>query len=298
MVDPDLLVSTFCHIDDFCQAFEANWQSVSLPQTGRRWVTRTPRLSLSEVMTLLLLFPFSGCKTFKHYYTRFVLPSWGHFFPKLLSYNRFVEVAPFTIFPLFCFLKGLLGTHTGQGFIDSTALTVCHIARSASHRTFKAIAKKGKSTLGWFFGMKLHLVINDQGEILTFKLTPGNTDDRDPVPDLTEGLVGSFYADRGYVSQALFEKLFARGIHLFAKPRKNMKNKLISLKDKAFSRARGLIECVFSKLKCVLQIEHHRHRSIWGFVVHLLSAIAAYCLDPKKPSLRNSPPHPLSISHL
>jgi transposase len=98
--------------------------------------------------------------------------------------------------------------------------------------------------VGWYFGFKLHLIVNDQGELLAFKLTPANTDDRKPVPDLAQDLLGKLFGDRGYISQALFEQLYERGWQLITKSKKNMKNRLVKLIDKILLRKRALIESI------------------------------------------------------
>jgi hypothetical protein len=137
----------------------------------------------------------------------------------------------------------------------------------------------------WFFGFKLHLVINDKGEIMAFKLTQATTDDREPVQSLTKDLIGKLVGERGYISQKLFDTLFEKGLQLITKIKKNMKNKLMPLFDKLLLRKRAVIESVNDQLKNISQIEHSRHRSINNFMVNLLSGIAAYALQPKKPSL-------------
>ena len=139
--------------------------------------------------------------------------------------------------------------------------------------------------MGWHYGFKLHLVINDQGELLAFKLTPGNVDDRTPVPELTQDLFGKLFGDRGYISKPLFDELYERGLNLITKQKKNMKPKLIKMIDKVLLRKRALIESVNDLLKNTLQIEHTRHRSVWNFLVNLLAGLAAYTYLPLKPSL-------------
>jgi hypothetical protein len=225
-------------------------------------------------------------RTFKDYYNGLILASLRKCFPKATSYSRFISLMKRVLFPLFVFLQGSLGTCSGISFVDSTILTVCHVRRISSHRVFRKTAKRAKTSTGWFFGFKLHLIINDQGEILAFKLTTGNIDDRKPVPDLARDLWGKCFGDKGYLSSKLFEELLAKGIQLITKLRKGMRNKLISLWDKLLLRKRGLIESVHNKLKNSCQIEHHRHRSPWNFLVNLLSGLAAYCQDPQKPSLQ------------
>jgi hypothetical protein len=139
--------------------------------------------------------------------------------------------------------------------------------------------------MGWFFGFKLHIVINDKGELMAFKMTPATTDDRIPVDAMTQSLEGKLVGDKGYISQKLFDKLYQRGLQLITKIRKNMKNKLMPLFDKLLLRKRAIIESVNDQLKNISQIEHSRHRSIANFMVNLVAGLVAYILQPKKPSL-------------
>ena len=141
--------------------------------------------------------------------------------------------------------------------------------------------------MGWFYGFKLHLIINDKGEILSFCLTSGNVDDRNEavMDSLTKEIFGKLFADRGYISQKLFEKLLEKDITLVTRAKKNMKNKLMNLYDRLMLRKRTVIESVNDFLKNICDIEHSRHRSIINFLVNLVSALAAYSLLPKKPSI-------------
>ncbi len=159
--------------------------------------------------------------------------------------------------------------------------------REHNHKTMKGWAQKGKCTMGWFYGFKLHLVINDKGEIIQWMLTPGNVDDREPLKNrsFTERLFGKLFADRGFISQNLFEMLFVDDIHLVTKIKKNMKNSLMNLYDKIILRKRALIETVNDELKNICHIDHTRHRSVNNFVANLLAGMIAYNLLPKKPSL-------------
>jgi hypothetical protein len=197
-----------------------------------------------------------------------------------------VEVMTDYVVPMTAFLHTKLGVCTGLSFIDSTALAVCKNPRISSHRVFAGIAQRGKTTTGWFFGVKLHLVINDRGELLAFCVTPGNRDDRQSVPRLVKRLFGKLIADKGYLSQPLFEQLFCdQGLQLITRLRKNMANALMPLMDKYLLRKRAIIESVHDQLKNVSQIEHSRHRSPTNFLVNLVGGLTAYCLQPKKPSL-------------
>lgn len=148
----DLLISLFCSIDDFISTFESEFNQILLPNRG--YVTRTPRLYLSEIMTILVAFHYSKMRTFKDFYCSQVIRL-QKYFPGLVSYHRFIELVPRTIFPLFCYLLSLLKNCSGVSFIDSTILTVCHIRRASSHKTFKGLASKGKTSTGWFFGISV-----------------------------------------------------------------------------------------------------------------------------------------------
>ena len=209
-------------------------------------------------------------------------------FPHRISYNRFVERQAQVALHLLLFLQTCaLGKCSGISIIDSTPLSSCHIKRERQHRTMRSWAAKGKCTMGWFYGFKLHLVINDKGEIIQWKLTPGNVDDREPLKDkrFTERLFGKLFADRGYITQNLFEMLFVDNIHLVTKIKKNMKNSLMSLYDKLLLRKRSVIETVNDELKNVCQIEHTRHRSFDNFATNLIAGLIAYNLLPKKPEM-------------
>lgn len=279
------VTAIFCDVDNFCQQYERVWaQQPQLPAIpGQN--SRRSRLSVSEVMTLVIAFHGSGMRTFKDFYTLTVLPYWRSAFPNLVSYGRFVELMPGCLMGLCCFLNSRKGDITGIAFVDSTPLEVCHPARAHGHKVFNHHARWGKSSTGWKFGFKLHLIINDRGELLAFKLTPANTDDRKPVPEMTNGLFGQLFGDRGYISQNLFEELYERGLQLVTKAKKNMKQRMMKLMDKVLLRKRALIETVNDQLKNSCQIEHSRHRSCWNFLVNLVAGLTAYTYQPKLPSL-------------
>lgn len=279
------ILDLFCSVDDFWQAFAPQWEQ-ELLQTGRRERRRLTALHPSEIMTIVIAFHQSHYRTFKAYYTEHVQQHWRAEFPGLVSYPRFVALLPTVLVPLTAYLHTQLGACTGLGFIDSTKLVVCHNARIPQHRVFAGRARRGKTSTGWFYGFKLHLVVNDRGELLAFCLTPGNVDDRQPVPKLVKRLFGKLFGDRGYISQPLAEQLFVtQGLHLITKLRKNMHNRLLTWSDKVFLRKRAIIESVVDQLKNISQIEHTRHRSPVNFLVNLVAGLIAYCHQPKKPSL-------------
>jgi len=287
-MNEDSITSIYCDVDDFCKAFEGYCRTHLLP-CGKtpKWFPKS-QLSLSEVMTIILLFHLSGYRCFKWYYQGYVCVHMRTYFPTPVSYNRFVELMGYALLPLLVYTRGFRrGRCTGISFIDSTVLKACHNKRIYSHKVFKIFAARGKSSTGWFYGFKLHLVINDRGEICSFCLTPGNIDDRnfDVIDRLCRELSGKLFGDRGYISQELFERLYEQGIQLITRLRKNMKNKLMNMRDKILLRKRAVIESVNDFLKNICQIEHSRHRSIHNFLVNVLAALSAYSFLPHKPSI-------------
>lgn len=200
-----------------------------------------------------------------------------------------MALTPTVLLPLTIYLHSQLGACTGISFIDSTPLAVCHNARIKQHHVFQVDAARGKTAVGWFFGFKLHVVVNDRGELLAFCLTRGNVDDRTPVPALlkrVKALVGKLIGDNGYISQPLAEQLLVEhGVQLITKLRKHMRTRLLPLGDTLLLRKRALIETIYDQLKNISQIEHTRHRSPRNFLVNLVCGLIAYCRQPQKPSL-------------
>lgn len=282
-----ILLELFCHVDDFCLRYEPQMRAQQLP-AGKAHRNRKRRLCLAEVMTLLIAFHQSGYRTFKDFYCEYVCVHWRAEFPGLLSYNRFIEFIPSALLALCAYLPTCYGPCSGVGYIDSTALKVCHNKRIHNHKVFKNVAQRGKTSLGWFFGLKLHLVVNHAGELLKVVVTPGNMDDRKPVPRLLTDLFGKIFGDKGYLSQKLTTELLETlGVTLLSKRKKNMDNILMLLEDKVLLRKRGLIESVINCLKNDCQVEHTRHRSVTNAFAHLIAGLIAYCHRENKPSIQN-----------
>ena len=282
------IVALFYDLDKFAVEFEAVWRRHLLAD-GRVHRHRPGGLCLGEVMTILVLFHDSAYRTFKDYYVRHVRPNLRGEFPGLPSYNRFVEQIPGALAGLTAFLQTRFADGDGLAFADSTALRVCHNARINSHRVMAGLAARGKTSTGWFYGFKLHLVIDDCGRLINACFTPGNVDDRRPVPRLTEGLFGKLVADKGYISQALFEQLFRRGLHLVTRIKSNMKNRLVPFWDKVLLRKRAIVETVIDQLKNVCQVEHSRHRSPANYFAEVVAGLIAYTYRPSLPSLNLRP---------
>ena len=199
------------------------------------------RMSDAEIMFIPILFHSGGFRCFKHYYKEYVCKHLKHLFLRRVSYNRFVELEKDVLLPLTIFIKKvLLGTCTGISFVDSIPLRVCRTQRILSHKTFEGLAERGKSSMGWFFGFKQHLIINDKGEILNIMFAPGNVDARDPLKQdkFLKNIKGKLCADKGYIGWALFENLFTGGIQLVTKVKNNMRNSLMSVADKILEKTR------------------------------------------------------------
>jgi Transposase DDE domain len=282
----DSLLELFCDVDDFCQAFLPRWNQ-HLFASGQKQRQRARSLSISEVMAILITFHQSHSRDFIAYYLDQVLKSWRAEFPGLVSYTRFVEFIPSALVPLIVYLHTCCLVHcTGISFIDSTSLDVCLNQRIHNHKAFQGLAARGQTSMGWFFGFKLHLVVNDRGEILQFCITPGNVDDHKPVPGLAKKLFGKLFGDKGYLSQALAKTLREMfDLQLITKLRSNMQNQLRLMADRILLHRRAIIESIIDQLKNISQIEHSRHRSIPNFFVNVLCGLIAYCRKPTKPSL-------------
>lgn len=281
------VTALFCVIDDFCKHFEAeNAGKLLLGEDGTKRRMRKASLSDSEIMTILLYFHFGSFRNFKHYYLFFIKGTLASYFPDAVSYNRFVEFESRVFFPLMFFLNlQAFGRCTGITFVDSTMIPVCHNLRRYANKVFKGIATDGKGTMGWCHGFKLHLACNDRGEIIAFVLTGANVSDKDPkvFEVLAKRLYGKLFADKGYISQKLFDFLFEDGIQLVTGLRVNMKNKLMPFYDRMMLRKRHIIETINDMLKNTAQLVHSRHRSLANFIMNVISALGAYCFFENKP---------------
>ena len=278
------LTEIFCQIDDFCNSFDKNCGNYFLTCSDSKR-KKLCRMSLSEIMTIVILFHRSDYRTFKHFYLFMMMGDLKKHFPNVVSYTRFVQLMEYALMPMTIFLCGLKGHETGLYYVDSTSIKVCHIKREKGHKVFKGLATKGKNSMGWFFGFKLHLVINNFGEIMACSLSKANVDDRKPVPKLVEALNGWLFGDKGYLGQGFMEKLKEQSIDIFTKVKKNMEKKVMSVGQQFYLSKRGLVETVIDQLKNICQIEHSRHRKPANAFINLVSGLIAYCFKDRKPSI-------------
>ena len=287
MLTATKITEIFCSIDDFCLDFIPKLEKSLL---GSKKRNKPCKLCLSEVMTIQVLFQISGYRNFKTFYNSFACVHLRSYFPKVVRYNRMVELCRGSLIPLAIYLKTQgTGQCTGISFIDSTPLRVCHNRRIHNHKVLKGFAQRGYCSIGWFYGFKLHLITADTGEIIDFMLTPGNVDDRKPlrIERFIKKLFGKLLGDKGYISKELFKNLFFGGVHLVTKLKRNMKSSsLTPIMDAIMLRKRAICETIIDQLKNIFQIEHSRHRSPTNFLTNLFSALIAYNFCEKKPSIK------------
>ncbi len=263
----DFITTVFVLVDDFCKIYAEYIKKRAIESKPKvcRKPTRVPEITESEIITIMLLYQRVGGRDFKSFYNYHLKESFKSAFPKLPTYERFIElrkrVLPIMETLMYCILK----KNSDELYIDSTPIRVCNNKRIHSHKVFKGLAARGKSTIGWFFGFKLHICIDSEGNLVSVTLTRGNCDDRVPVEELLKGFQGLVCGDKGYLSQELFEKLLKKGIKLIT----GIKNKFMILKEKMVLRKRSLVESVFSCLKRNFELEHSRHRSVIGFLLHI-----------------------------
>lgn len=283
-MDIDQLTRIFCDIYDFCKELNGYIKDKLLPSPDGNLNRRGPQccLSDSEIMAILIFFQSSGWRNFKHFYTNFLCIYWAKEFPTLPSYNRFIEIMSRVTFHLVLFAQFRSGKRTGIYYIDSTCLPVCHLKRSKRHKTFDEIAKYGRTSVAWFFGLKLHIVINDRGELIAFKITRGNENDAKASESMLQVLKGLVFGDKGYISKKLFSGLLEKGLKLITRTRKNMKPISYSSLEKQLLNQRGIVETVINHFKHHYHIWHTRHRSVVNAITHLMAGIAAYAVEPLK----------------
>ena len=283
----DRLVEDFCQFDDFCQAFGPHWEARLLRQGAQPAKKRGPQAGLadSEIMTILVLYHSSNFRHFKAFYEGVVLSLLRSAFPQAPCYARFIALTNHVWVPLMVFLHTRMGQRTGLYYIDSTPLPVCHPRRINRHRVFAGLAERGKTSLGWFFGFKLHLVFNHERQIVALRLTSGNVHDTTPVAPLTRDLIGKLFGDKGYVGQDLAHRLLRRGLILMMRMRRNMKRLPVSFFDKALLNGRNIVETIIGHIKEFSSLRLPKHRSVFNAFTHLTAAIVAYQINPLPPKL-------------
>jgi len=279
------LTELYVEIDDFCREFVSGLNE-HLIGAGETLRIDTPGLSLSEVLTILIYYHFSRFDCIKHYYVIKMMSGFKRDFPNLPSYNRFVERIPEVALLAMVYLQYRQAKFNGSGYIDATPLRVCNNKRVNTHKVFKLTAKLGKSSMGWFYGFKLHVICDFAGNIVKCRITHGAANDLKIGADMMKDLKGKIYADKGYIGKKEFLGLLDKGLILITGIKKNMKNRLLEIWDKILLKKRSLIESVYNILKNTLHLEHSRHRSVINAGVYYITTLIAYCWKPNKPQIK------------
>ena len=275
----DQLISTFCRIDDYCITHEKQLQSKAISyEKPKRGPSQS--LSLSKIMTILIMYQILQYRNFKSFYNDFLCEYWREFFPSLPSYTRFVELIPQALVGLSNFVASNQGGHTNIYYVDATKLPVCHNLREKRHKVFDGLAGKSKTSTGWFYGLKLHFVINQLSQVMSLRVTQGNVDDRSPLISMCQGLEGYIFADRGYISKDKETTLAKQGLKLITTLKKNMKKVFRTKTEKSLLRNRGMIETMIDYLKNSLMLWHTRHRSPMNAFTHLMACMSAWIIAP------------------
>jgi hypothetical protein len=283
------LIEIFINVDDACIAMGKYVQSHFLESgVSKKRPTRITGVKESELITILIFYHYSGYKCFEYYYKKLVLEDLRTYFPKMPTYHRFLELIERVSLPMFLYAKMLCqsSARTGIYYIDSKKLSVCHPRRIQQHKVFKDIAQRGKSSVGWFYGFKFHLLINQKGEPIDFHISPANVADNNHnlLENMLKDVKGLCFGDKGYLSK-LWTKFYQNGLKLVTKIKKNSKNVLTKLEERYLLAKRAVIESVNDIFTSVFDMEHSRHRKPINAFTHIIAAFCAYCFYPNKPSI-------------
>ncbi|WP_371219810.1 IS982 family transposase [Orientia tsutsugamushi] len=279
------IITVYYLIDNFCKIYQEWERKRLIPSSNQR--NRDGKLSLAELLTITIYFYLSPCKDFKNYYLYYLSHKYKGYFC-LPSYSRIIQLCRRMLLPLAVLMHYLKGEETSIYYIDSTKLEICYNKRTSSNRVFNKISKIGKSSYGWFLGFKLHLIINNKGEIMSVKITKGNKSDISVSSFFSKCLSGKLFSDKAYISKELFHQLLTNGLRLFTNLRKDIKTYLLDIQDKQLLNKRSLIESVFNVVKKHMHLEHTRHRSPLNFFVHIIASLASYSIFKLNPYLISS----------
>ena len=284
------ITALFVCINDFAEAYllSERQRQIEHNSSKKKRRDREGLLSLGEMLFIEVLYHFGHFKDFKRFYKYGICGELREYFGELPSYERFVILKKRLFMPMTVLLHCVLGEKTGLYFADSTPIKVCHNKRINRNKVFKDYAERGKSTMGWFYGLKLHIIFNQKGDIVAVKITPGNTDDRKALRQMVKGIQGKIYADKGYIGKDIFSELWQKGIHLITGIRKNMKNYLMPFIDKVLLRKRYIAETSFGVMKQDMNLEHSRHRNPINAFISILACLVAYQFKTSKHKIKTN----------
>ncbi len=255
------------NLKNFYQIYEKQQHSYVIGKMPRE---KHMKLSHHEIMAITLLYHLSGYRNFRLFYEELLCKYLRNSFKNIVSYSWFIRLNKRYMHAMLCYLTSKMQSSHEVSYIDSTSLKACHIKRSYNHKTFKGLAEKGYTSVGWFYGFKLHLVIDIYGNIVDFCLTKGNKHDTYALDKLNKNIKGLLFGDKGYISQKKAKELEVLSIKLITKTRRNMKPKRLSKEEQALLRCRGVIETVIGQLKEMHHIENTKIRSFEGWIMNIL----------------------------
>ena len=276
----------FCLIDDFFLKFEETYWKF-LKQSSQSLRVRTAQLTISEICFIAIWYKCSYFNNFKAFFT-WLKADKSYLFKYLPCNQRMIHLINRHELALHALHVALMKAQDKQYlWIDSTTLPVCKNQRIQRHKSLAQIASRGKSSMGWFYGCKLHIAMNRHGEIACSALSNGHVADIKMVEQLVEGLEGKLYGDRGYISQELKSRLQDQGIDLITYHRKNMQATQLCASDEYHLRQRNKIETLFSLLKGQYNLVTSKARSIHGFLSGIYASLCAYQLiHSNKPTIQ------------
>ena len=283
-ISENKLIEIYCFVDE-CVKILNEYYAENLAE---HYYVYKSGLSMSEMITIQILYHLSGYKTFEYFYNSLNYNYLHNYFPNIPNIKSFYERQKKTSVYLVgvLLMKISLSKKNGIFYIDSTKIEVCKASRMSRNKVFLNYAKKSKTSTGWFFGFKLHLVINELGEIVSYRITTGDVADNNLqlLQQLLSGLKGKCFGDKGYIS-SLFSSFYENGLKIVTGLRANMKNQIIDLNEAKLLKKRGLIEAVNDILKSVCDLEHSRHRSVENAIQSMHCAVIAYSFLDNKPEL-------------
>jgi transposase len=278
-----IVITIYCFVDEFLKGILGSIRHVLKKPDQHTPPMRKHNLSLAELITLALFRFFTGHHNWKQYY-RFIQTYHAKDFPNLPNYQNFIadmnQLSGLAMLMLSAFMRFFRSiTDTGRiKIVDSTKLEVCKIKREFTHKVCQNFAKKSKSSMGWFYGFKLHIIVNELMQILELRITPGNTDDRKGLDMMWNTIFGMIIADAGYLGKKWQEKAARLGKRLLTAVKANMK-KIMTNTQHELLKLRQYVEIVFSVLKVRLGLETSLPRSPLGHFAHYLWCLTAYQMD-------------------
>lgn len=275
-----ILVTIYCFVDDFLKMIVTSIRFALVRPDHTHPPTKKHNLSIAELISLAIFRFFTGHKNWKDFYQH-VATYHTQDFPCLPVYKNFLAAVNTLSWFAQVLLQGFMNmfqrfTPLGTPkFADSTKLKVCEIKREFSHKVCLGLAKKSKSTMGWFYGFKLHIICNELMQILNVKITPATTDDRKGLEMMWNTIFGMIVADAGYIGKRWQDKARELGKFLLTGVRANMK-KILSSVEHQLLKLRQVVETVFSVLKLRMGLETTLPRSPLGYFAHYLWCLTAY----------------------